>query len=81
MTIHHEPTVNFGSAFEGCNTQSGILAAQKTLMTARFALQALSDDALVIALTDELRRRPALVASRVIGERIGIFNHRRPYQA
>ena len=68
MTHHDRPHINGMGAYEGCNTQSGILTAQKTLMAARFALQALSDDALVIALVDELRRRPAMVASRVIGE-------------
>ena len=66
MTHHDRPHINGMGAFEGCNTQSGILTAQKTLMAARFALQALSDDALVIALTEEMRRRPALVASRVL---------------
>jgi hypothetical protein len=66
MTTHTQPTIAGMGAYEGCNTQSGILAIQITLKKAAFALQALSDDALVIALTDELRSRDAMVASRVI---------------
>ena len=65
MTHHDRPHINGMGAYEGCNTQSGILTAQKTLMAARFALQALSDDALVIALVEELRRRPVVVTNRI----------------
>lgn len=62
--INNGPNVHGMGAFEG--VQSAALTAQKTMLTARFALQALSDEALQLAVTEELRRRPWHVAARVI---------------
>jgi hypothetical protein len=66
MTIHHTPNINGMGAFEGI--QSAVLWRQKIVRNARLALSDLDDETLALVVSDELRRRPALVANRVIGE-------------
>lgn len=65
MTFQHtEPSINGIGAFVG-GQLPGALMAQKSQMAARFALQALDDDALLIAMRDELRRRHGALAGNV----------------
>lgn len=63
-SIHTAPNIHGMGAFEG--VQAAALTAQKTMASARFALQALSDEALQLAVTEELRRRSWRVAHNVI---------------
>lgn len=63
-SIHTAPSIHGMGAFEG--VQAAALTAQKTMASARFALQALSDEALQLAVTEELRRRSWRVAQTVI---------------
>lgn len=66
MTIHTEPNINGMGAFEGVS--SGILWRQKIVRNAKIALADLDDETLALVVTEELRRRPAMLANRIVNE-------------
>jgi hypothetical protein len=66
MTTHTEPTINGMGAFEGI--QSGILWKQKIVRNAKLALADLDAETLAIVVTEELRRRPAVLAAKILNE-------------
>ena len=66
MTIHTQPTVNGMGAF--ANLQDGKHWKQKFETNAKLVLSNLDDESFERIVVAEARRRPALVASRVIGE-------------
>ena len=64
MTDH--PHVNGMGAFEGLRDAS--LWRQKIVRNARLSLADLDDETLALVVADELRRRPAIVATSIINE-------------
>ena len=64
MTDH--PHINGMGAYEGLRDAS--LWRQKIVRNARLSLADLDDETLALVVTDELRRRPARIATRIVNE-------------
>lgn len=71
MTVHYEPTVHGGAAYEGGHLPGAVIDARR-IATVAAAMRECSDDALVQAVTAELHRRHGhnapLVAKRIAHE-------------